>query len=313
MDAPIIKAEELIKSYGSRRAVDGLSFSIAPGEIFGLLGPNGAGKSTTLSMLATLFPPDGGRIAIDGIDAVREPGRVRPLIGFVPQDLALYPALSARDNLAFFGRIYGLRGRKLDERVDGVLEVVGLRDRGRDPVRTFSGGMMRRLNLAAGLVHSPKVLYLDEPTVGVDPQSRNFIFEHVRRLRDEGLTILYTSHYMEEVQRICDRVAIVDEGRLLAQDTPAALIRTLGEGLLVVGLPDGTIESLSPCAQKLDGVGKVTVRDGLLYLEASNINKALLELLDLCNVRNVGLASLQVLEPSLESVFLRLTGKRLRD
>jgi ABC-2 type transport system ATP-binding protein len=156
-------------------------------------------------------------------------------------------------------------------------------------------------------------LYLDEPTVGVDPQSRNFIFEHVLRLRDEGLTILYTSHYMEEVQRLCDRVAIVDQGRLLALDSPQALIRELGEGLLVVGLPEGGAESLTACASTLHQLGKVTVRDGLVYVEARNVNKALLELLDLCSVRDKGLSSLQVLEPSLESVFLRLTGKRLRD
>ncbi|MBN1769963.1 MAG: ABC transporter ATP-binding protein [Deltaproteobacteria bacterium] len=313
MDAPILRVEDLVKSFGSRRAVDGLSFAVAPKEIFGLLGPNGAGKSTTIGMLVTLARPDGGRIEIAGIDVVREPERVRPLIGYVPQELALYPALSARDNLAFFGRIYGLGGRKLAERVEAVLEVVGLRERGGDLVRTFSGGMMRRLNLAAGLVHGPKLLFLDEPTVGVDPQSRNSILEHVLRLRDEGLTILYTSHYMEEVQRLCDRVAIVDEGRLLALDSPKALIAELGEGLLVIGLPEGGAEALTACATTVNALGKVTARDGLLYVEARNVNKALLELLDLCSVRELGLGSLQVLEPSLESVFLRLTGKRLRD
>ncbi|NMC69823.1 MAG: ABC transporter ATP-binding protein [Myxococcales bacterium] len=313
MSAPILTVEGLVKSYGGRRAVDGLSLTVGPKEIFGLLGPNGAGKSTTLAMLSTLLVPDAGRIELDGVDLVREPGRVRPWLGYVPQELALYPALSARDNLSFFGRIYGLGGRKLAERVDAVLDVVGLRDRARELVRTFSGGMMRRLNLAAGLVHSPKVLFLDEPTVGVDPQSRNFIFEHVLRLRNEGLTILYTSHYMEEVQRLCDRVAIIDEGRMLALDTPQALVGRLGEGLLVLGLPDGGLEGLSPCASRLDAVGKVTVRDGRLYLEANNVNRALVELLDLCNVRQIGLTSLQVLPPSLESVFLRLTGKRLRD
>jgi ABC-2 type transport system ATP-binding protein len=293
--------------------VDGLSFTVAPGEIFGLLGPNGAGKSTTIGMLATLTRPDAGRIEIEGIDVAREPERVRPLLGYVPQELALYPALSARDNLAFFGRIYGLGGRKLAARVDEVLEVVGLRDRAGDAVRTFSGGMMRRLNLAVGLVHAPKLLLLDEPTVGVDPQSRNFIFEHVLQLRDAGLTILYTSHYMEEVQRLCDRVAIVDEGRLLALDSPQTLIAELGEGLLIIGLPPGGAEAVTACATTLNALGKVTMRDGLLYVEAQRVNQALLELLDLCQVRQMGLRSLQVLEPSLESVFLRLTGKRLRD
>jgi ABC-2 type transport system ATP-binding protein len=230
MGDPILEVEGLRKSYGSRRAVDGLSFAVRPGEIFGLLGPNGAGKSTTLSMLSTLFPPDEGSIVLDGVDVVRDPAAIRPRLGLVPQELALYPALSARDNLSFFGRIYGLGGRRLDERVDATLEVVGLRERADDAVKTFSGGMTRRLNIACGLVHSPKVLFLDEPTVGVDPQSRNFIFEHVQRLRADGMTILYTSHYMEEVQRLCDRVAIVDEGRLLALDSPQALIREQARG-----------------------------------------------------------------------------------
>jgi ABC-2 type transport system ATP-binding protein len=264
-------------------------------------------------MLATLFAPDEGTITIAGFDAVREPARVRPLLGFVPQELALYPTLSARDNLVFFGRIYGLRGKDLDVRVDSVLDLVGLRDRAADPVRTFSGGMMRRLNLAAGLVHGPKVLYLDEPTVGVDPQSRNYIFEHVLELRKQGLTILYTSHYMEEVERLCDRAAIVDEGRLLALDSPKQLIRDRGEGMLVVGLPADAVASLGSSVEALRHVGKVGQRDGKLHIETKDVNQALLELLDLCGARGVRLTSLEVLEPSLESVFLRLTGKRLRD
>ena len=313
MGSEMIRVEGLVKRYGPRTAVRELSFTVQEGEIFGLLGPNGAGKSTTLSMLATLLAPDEGSITIAGHDAVREPGRVRPLIGLVPQDLAVYPGLSARDNLAFFGRVYGLGGRKLDDRVDAVLELVGLRDRADEPVRTFSGGMMRRLNLAVGLVHAPKVLFLDEPTVGVDPQSRNFIFEHVLELRKNGMTILYTSHYMEEVQRLCDRAAIIDEGRLLALDAPRSLVQQLGEGLLIVGLPGETLESLGACVERLDHVGKVSLRDGKLHIETKNVNKALLELLDLCSARNAGITSLEMLEPSLESVFLRLTGKRLRD
>ncbi len=313
MAEPMIRVEGLVKRYGPRTAVAGLSFTVEAGEIFGLLGPNGAGKSTTLSMLATLFAPDEGTIAIGGFDAVREPARVRPLVGFVPQELALYAALSARDNLLFFGRIYGLRGKDLDVRADAVLDLVGLRERAADPVRTFSGGMMRRLNLAVGLVHGPKLLFLDEPTVGVDPQSRNFIFEHVLELRKQGLTILYTSHYMEEVERLCDRAAIMDEGRLLALDAPQRLIRDLGEGLLVVGLPAEAAASLGSSVEALPHVGKVASRDGKLHVETRDANRALLELLDLCGARGVRLTSLEVLEPSLESVFLRLTGKRLRD
>ena len=313
MAESMIRVEGLVKRYGPRTAVGGLTFAVGTGEIFGLLGPNGAGKSTTLSMLATLFAPDEGTIAIAGFDAVREPARVRPLLGFVPQELALYPTLSARDNLVFFGRIYGLRGKDLDVRVDSVLDLVGLRERAAEPVRTFSGGMMRRLNLAAGLVHGPKVLYLDEPTVGVDPQSRNFIFEHVLALRKQGLTILYTTHYMEEVERLCDRAAIMDEGRLLALDSPKRLIQELGEGMLVVGLPADAVASLGTSVEALRHVGKVGQRDGKLHIETKDVNQAQLELLDLCGARGVRLTSLEVLEPSLESVFLRLTGKRLRD
>ncbi len=183
-----------------------------------------------------MLPPDGGHVTIGGYDLVRQADEIKPLIGFVPQDLALYPTLSAWDNLAFFGRIYGLRGAELQERIDAVLELVGLRNRAGDAVRTFSGGMKRRLNIAAGLLHRPRLLFLDEPTVGVDPQSRNFIFEHVQRLKGEGMTILYTTHYMEEAEHLCDRVAIMDDGHILALDTAKELIGLLGGGVIHLGL-----------------------------------------------------------------------------
>ena len=204
----MIQIDGLVKRYGERAAIDGLSLSIMEGEVFGLLGPNGAGKSTLIAILTGLIGPDEGSVKVDDLDLKTEPDRIKPLVGFVPQDLALYLTLSARDNLAFFGRIYGLKGRALEDRISWALGLANLSDRARDPVRTFSGGMQRRLNIAVGLIHKPRVLLLDEPTVGVDPQSRNFIFDHVEKLKEEGMTVLYTTHYMEEAERLCDRVAI---------------------------------------------------------------------------------------------------------
>jgi ABC-2 type transport system ATP-binding protein len=313
MPNPVIEVEKLVKKYGERVAVNEVSFSVQEGEIFGLLGPNGAGKTTTISILATLLPPDGGKVIIGGYDLAREANKIKPLIGFVPQELALYPTLSAWDNLAFFGRIYGLRGNVLKERIATALDMVGLRERAGDAVRTFSGGMKRRLNIAASLLHRPRILFLDEPTVGVDPQSRNFIFEHIERLKAEGMTIIYTTHYMEEAERLCDRVAIMDEGRILALDTPKGLIGLLGGGVIYVGIATEAIEMLLPAVRSLPHVRSASYQGGRLKVETSAARPALLELIELCNVRDVPILSLEVLEPNLESVFLHLTGKRLRD
>jgi ABC-2 type transport system ATP-binding protein len=303
----------LVKKYGDRVAVNGVDLSILEGEIFGLLGPNGAGKSTTISILATLLTPNGGEVRICGYDLRQEVKSVKPLIGFVPQELALYPTLSAWDNLTFFGRIQGIRGLLLRERVASALALVGLTDRAKDAVYTFSGGMKRRLNIAVGLIHQPRVLFLDEPTVGIDPQSRNFIFEHVERLKAQGMTILYTTHYMEEVERLCDRVAIMDEGHILVLDTPKGLIGLLGGGIIYAGFPPDCVGNLLPSIRSLPHVREVSAQDTRLKIETGNSNLALLALIDLCNKLNVTILSLEVLEPNLESVFLHLTGKRLRE
>lgn len=313
MPHSMIEINGLVKKYGDRVAVNEVSFCVQEGEIFGLLGPNGAGKTTTISILATLLPPDAGEVTIGGYDLAKEANQIKPLIGFVPQELALYPTLSAWDNLAFFGRIYGSLGMALKERIAAVLDLVGLRDRAGDAVRTFSGGMKRRLNIAAGLIHQPRILFLDEPTVGVDPQSRNFIFEHVERLKAEGMTIIYTTHYMEEAERLCDRVAIMDQGRILALDTPKALIGLLGGGVIYVGLASEAMEALLPLIRSLRHVQAVSIQDDRLKIQTSEARPALLELIELCNARDVPILSLEVLEPNLESVFLHLTGKRLRD
>jgi ABC-2 type transport system ATP-binding protein len=309
----MIEVEDMVKSYGNRIAVNGINFSIRQGDIFGLLGPNGAGKSSTISILATLSSSDAGRVSVCGCDLPREANRVRSLIGLVPQDLALYPTLSARDNLNFFGRLYGLKGISLEKRVKSVLALAGLEDRAKDTVDTFSGGMKRRLNIAVGLIHQPRLLLLDEPTVGVDPQSRNFIFEHIEKLKAEGMTIVYSTHYMEEAERLCDRVAIMDNGQIIVENTPKNLIEMLGGGILLAGFPAGVAETLLPLIKSLPNVRGVSLQADRVKIEPLNSRPALLELIDLCSKQNVSILSLEMLEPNLESVFLHLTGKRLRE
>ena len=308
----IVEVHDLKKQYGDNQAVKGLDFVIRRGEIFGLLGPNGAGKTTTIAMLSTLLTPTGGGATVCGFDLVSQPGEVKRRIGLVPQELALYPTLSARDNLEFFGSLYGLRGRALRERVDWALELVGLADRAREAVEKYSGGMKRRVNIAAGLLHLPEILFLDEPTVGVDPQSRNHIFENIERLNRDGLTILYTTHYMEEAERLCHRVAIVDQGRIIALDTPKALVESLGGGLIHLGL-NGHSEAVLQRAQALGAVKSARRLDGLVEIETLRAQEALVGVLEITNQLDANVASLEILKPNLESVFLHLTGKKLRD
>ena len=324
MQNTILEAENLVKKYGDFVAVDEVSFNMQEGEVFGLLGPNGAGKSTTISMLTCLFPPTEGAMRIYGHDVVRDAPKVKQIIGVVPQDIALYPTLSARDNLRFFGEMYGLKGRDLKDRVETVISYVAMSERAGDPIKTYSGGMKRRINLAAGLIQSPKVLFLDEPTVGVDPQSRNHIFESVERLNaEQRMTILYTTHYMEEAERLCDRVAIIDRGQIIAMDTPKNLIGMLGGGLIQIGLERMddelcmAVTALSevrsamytpPAASENGAPDRV-----LLKVEArTHANAALVQLIQLFNDRDEQMLSLETLEPNLETVFLHLTGKSLR-
>lgn len=324
---PSVEAERLVKKYGDKLAVNEVTFTIETGEIFGLLGPNGAGKSTLIAMLTGLFPPTAGTVRIAGLDMVKASRQVKQLIGVTPQELALYPTLSARENLAFFGEMFGLGGKALHQRVDEVLDYVAMRERADDRVETFSGGMKRRINLAVGLINRPQILFLDEPTVGVDPQSRNHIFESVERLNFErGMTILYTTHYMEEAQRLCRRVAIIDRGAIIALDTPARLIELIGGGIIQVGLPtpDDTlraavatlpaIKSATFITQTADsGNGDGTPVKHLLKIEAEHPNAALLQVLQLFNEHQVVVQSLETLAPNLETVFLHLTGKSLRN
>ena len=313
MSESMLLAQDLHMSYGHTHAVRGVSFIIPRGEIFGLLGPNGAGKTTTISMLAGLLKPTGGRIVVAGLDLQTSARAAKARIGLVPQELALYPTLSAYDNLQFFGRIYGLRGKRLKTRVAAVLELVGLADRARDAIDAFSGGMKRRVNIAAGLLHEPDILFLDEPTVGVDPQSRNAIFEGVEELNRGGITILYTTHYMEEAQRLCRRVAIMDSGRIIALDTPEALIQGLGGSSIRIGLQNGYVERVGAEATQLPAVTAVHREDDQLRVETARAQDTLTALVDITNRMGARITALQILDPTLETVFLQLTGKDLRD
>lgn len=313
MSTPILIAENLEKKFGELRAVDGISLRVAKGEVFGLLGPNGAGKTTFISMLTGVLIPTGGKITIDGIDLHKKPKAAKARIGLVPQELALYPTLSARQNLMFFGRVYGLKGTTLRERIDEVLELVGLRDRADTAVATYSGGMKRRINIAAGLLHMPTILFLDEPTVGVDPQSRNAIFEGVKELNRNGMTIVYTTHYMEEAQRLCNRVAIVDTGKIIALDTPTGLIQSLGGGIIIIGIDEAHAATVIEQTSDLPAVKDISSANGQLKVETHQLQEALMGVLDITNRLNIPISSLELLEPNLESVFLNLTGKTLRE
>lgn len=296
----MIRAENLRKRYGALTAVDGISFEIHAGETFGLLGPNGAGKTTTINLLVGSLTPDGGAVFINGQADPTNPA-VRRQIGYAPQALALYDALTADENLAFFGRLYGLGSRQIRDRVNYVLDLVGLAERRGDRAVTFSGGMKRRLNLACALVPDPPVLLLDEPTVGVDPQSRNLIFDKIELLRREGRTIVYTTHYMEEAQRLCDRVAIMDHGRILALDTVERLIEQHGGKSVIEA-------ELDAIPGDLPGVNAVIEGDQL-RLETDR------PLEDLARLTGLGirLHTLRLDRADLETVFLNLTGRRLRD
>ena len=308
---PLLEVRELRKRYGANEALAGVSFAVEAGEMFGLLGPNGAGKTTLLSIASGLLEPSAGQVLIDGKVFDASAKALRPLIGIVPQDLAIYNELTARENLRFFGALYGLGGKELELRVDEVLAAVALLDRADDRAGTYSGGMKRRLNLAAGLVHGPRLLLLDEPTTGVDPQSRNHIFEEVRRLNAAGLTVVYTSHYMEEVQALCPRIGIIDHGRLVACDTRENLLRKL-PGLLrlrVPSLSDGLRDRLAA----LDGVRLAHAGAEGIELECRDVKRTLLELVPLLGETRAELTSLEIEEPNLEHVFLHLTGRGLRD
>ena len=311
--APVLEVRSLVKRFGDLTAVDDVSFHIDPGETYGLLGPNGAGKTTAISMVVGLIAPDSGTVHVHG-EAV-SPTRVQAKrhLGLVPQDLAIYPDLTGRENLTFFGRLLGMSRQDLKPRVDEVLEMIGLADRADDPAKEYSGGMSRRLNIGAGLLHRPSVLILDEPTVGVDPQSRNSILEAVDELTDTGTAVLYTTHYMEEAERLCDRIGIIDEGRLEAEGTRDELIELTG-GVDHVQLKGrGDMSAAADALRRMAAVSQVDNDRAVLTLTVHGAAHVLADIVTTATGSGVALTDVEVTRPDLESVFLHLTGKALRD
>ncbi|MFI7063667.1 ATP-binding cassette domain-containing protein [Kribbella sp. NPDC050124] len=311
--ADVLSASHLGKRFGDRVAVDDVSFEVAPGETYGLLGPNGAGKTTTIRLVCGLLRADQGEIRVAGRPLGTTATSAKKYIGYVPQDIALYPDLTARENLSFFGRLYGLRGRALRHRVGKVLDLIGLSERSGDRVESFSGGMKRRLNIGAGLLHEPTLLVLDEPTVGVDPQSRHAVMESVRSFGAAGMAVLYTTHYMEEAERLCDRVGIIDHGRLIAEGTRRELVAQLGERDRITLAATGDLEVLADRLRRLDGVDRADVKDGQVQVLAGEARRLLPDVLDTAERSGLSVRSVEVDEPDLEAVFLHLTGTALRE
>ena len=312
-EGPVLDCIGLRRRFGDRVAVDGVSLRIGPGETYGLLGPNGAGKSTTIRMVCGLLRPDAGTVTVAGRPMRGAGLAARALIGYVPQEVALYPDLTARENLRLFGRMYRLRGARLARRIDEVLELVGLTERAGDRVESFSGGMRRRLNIGAGLLHRPTLLVLDEPTVGVDPQSRHAIMESVRGFGAAGMAVLYTTHYLEEAERICDRVGIIDHGWLIAEGTRRELVAKVAERDRIELTASGNLPAFAEACRRLAGVDGADTADGEVHLLAHEGRRLLATVLQAAERSGTAVRSVEVIEPDLEAVFLHLTGTALRE
>ena len=308
-----IEVNNLKKSFGDLQAVDDASFKADSGEVLSLLGPNGAGKSTTISMISGLLAPTGGDASIMGHSVTKEPEAAKKSLGVVPQDIALYPDLSARENLVFWGKMYGLRGAALKSRVDEVLEVIGLADRQKDHVGKFSGGMKRRVNIGAALLHKPDVVIMDEPTVGIDPQSRRHILDNVKELNQQGMTVLYTTHYMEEAAELSHHIAIMDMGKVIAYGTHDELIKMVGEQTRIDLTLNAEAEKVLDAWRATDGVSKIDSLDGKVTALVNDSNQVLPHLFEEASKVDVRITSVDIQEPNLETVFLHLTGRALRD
>ena len=311
----ILTVQNIVKQYGDFTAVKGISFDIEEGEIFSLLGPNGAGKTTTISMLSTLYTPTSGDATIGGHSVTKDPMAVRGVIGVVPQDLALYEDLTARENLIFWGQMYNLSGKSLNSRVDEVLEQIDLTDKAKDRVKTYSGGMKRRVNIGVGLLHKPKVLFMDEPTVGIDPQSRRAILDTVKDLNKQGMTLLYTTHYMEEAEELSNRVGIIDHGELIAIGSQKELTQQVGqsETLILHINENDDPQALIPSFKGIKDVLEANVIGTEISIITPSAKDVLASVVSKANERGIKIRSIDIREPNLEAVFLHLTGRALRD
>jgi ABC-2 type transport system ATP-binding protein len=308
-----IEISNLKKSFGDIKAVSGASFTVQEGEIFSLLGPNGAGKTTTISMLSTLLRPDEGDALILGHSIRNEPMKVKESLGVVPQEIALYEDLSAKENLMFWGKMYGLRGAVLKIRVDEILETIGLADRQNGRVGKFSGGMKRRVNIGVALLHKPKVIYMDEPTVGIDPQSRRNILDSVVALKDQGMTVLYTTHNMDEAQELSDHIAVMDHGKIIALGTHDELVKLVGQSDRIALTTNAEPSRVVEIWKQLPGVDSISTENGTLTLLVDDSNRVLPRLFETAATNGIRITSVEIELPNLESVFLHLTGRALRD
>lgn len=309
----MIKIENLIKRYGSDIAVDNVSLSINKGEVFGLLGPNGAGKSTTIRIMMGLLKANSGIVKINDKAISKNSLDIKRILGYVPQELAIYENMSAKENVEFFGRLYGLRGKELKNRVNETLHFTGLSEKEKVKVKKFSGGMKRRLNIACAIVHNPSIVIMDEPTVGIDPQSRNHILESVKELNKRGATIIYTSHYMEEVESICTRVGIMDFGKLIALGTKQELKLLLNDKEKINIDTDGINSEVIDEIKNLRGVSSLDVKSNSLEIISKNAQQILQDVLFILSTEDIKVKNILIKEPDLESLFLQLTGKNLRE
>ncbi|MGV3489008.1 MAG: ABC transporter ATP-binding protein [Tuberibacillus sp.] len=309
----MLQVSNVKKRFGNKEVVKGVSFTVNKGESFGLLGPNGAGKSTTISMICGLLPMDEGDIQVNGMSVKKDAMKTKGKIGIVPQDIALYPTMTAKENLVFWGKMYGLKGRDAKERAVQVLEEVGLSDRANEKIENFSGGMKRRINIGAALMHRPELLIMDEPTVGIDPQSRNHILETVKKLNEEGMTVIYTSHYMEEVEYLCKRIGIIDHGEVIALGTKNELCNRLAGGTVIQISVNKINEDFLNRLKALDLVANVKAEDNKMDIFVNDPDSALSQVVAMAAEYNVQLQSINIIEPNLESLFLQLTGRTLRD
>lgn len=309
----MLKVENLYKGFGNITAVDGISFEVKKGEVFGLLGPNGAGKSTTISIISTLIKPTGGEVLFEGESIFSNSKSIRQKLGVVPQDIALYPTLSGYENLRFWGNLYSLKGQELKKRINEVADIIGLNGRLKDKVEKYSGGMKRRLNIGAALLHMPELLIMDEPTVGIDPQSRSHILDTVLKLNDQGITIIYTTHYMEEAENLCSRICIMDEGKIIASGTQQELVELVKEKTQVSIKLDSINDSILNSFKNIPGVIDAKIDADTVNLYGENGDIILAEIIAKVSEHKKRIQSIDVKKPNLEAVFLHLTGKALRD